>query len=268
MANPTFFSIARRPKWIGGLILSLAVAAVFALLGQWQLERTFTVTEPVNPNEQVLKLNELAAPGEPITAESANALVTANIFLDQQNVFIVSNRLQQSENEVVEGYWVIANAGALLADNDSTGSLTVAIGYADTLDQAEMARAEIKEAILPQAFLESTGRFLQTEGPVAVSDSEKPYIVESLSLAQLVNLYEGPPVQSFPGFLAIDADPGFGLDPIQLPPREVGTQVNWLTLFYAVEWVLFGVFAVFLWWRLVEDQRLREQNPPAAEVKL
>jgi hypothetical protein len=40
----------------------------------------------------------------------------------------------------------------------------------------------------------------------------------------------------------------------------VGTSVNWLTLFYAVEWVLFGVFAVFLWWRLVQDQRLREST--------
>jgi surfeit locus 1 family protein len=258
MANPTFFQVARRPKWVGGLILSLAVAAVFALLGQWQLERTFTVTEPVDVNEQVFALNEIASPGQPITAEAANVLITANIFIDQQNVFIVSNRLQQAGNQVVEGYWLIANSGALLADNDTTGSLTVAIGYADTLDRAEKARAEIQEAIFPQAFLESTGRYLQTEGPVAIADSEKPYVLGSLSLAQLVNLYEGQPVESFAGFLALDADPGFGLDRIALPPQEVGTQVNWLTLFYAVEWVLFGIFAVFLWWRLVEDQRIRE----------
>ena len=260
MANPTFFSIARRPKWIGGLIFSLAVAAVFALLGQWQLDRTFTVIEPADVNERVFVLNEIAAPGAPITAEAANVLVSANIFLDQQNVFIVSNRLQQSESEVVEGYWVIANSGALLADNDTTASLTVAIGYANTLAQAETARTEIKDAMFAQAFLESTGRYLQTEGPVAVADPQKPYVVGSLSLAQLVNLYEGPPVQSFAGFLALDAEPGFGLDRIELPPQQVGTQVNWLTLFYAVEWVLFGIFAVFLWWRLVEDQRLREQE--------
>ena len=258
MANPTLFSVARRPKWIGGLIFSLAVAAVFALLGQWQLDRTFTVTEPVDVNEQVFVLNEVAAPGAPITAEAANVLVSANIFIDQQNVFIISNRLQQSNNEVVEGYWLIANSGALLADNDTTGSLTVAIGYADTLQRAESARAELQEAILAQAFLESTGRYLQTEGPVAIADTEKPYVLGSLSLAQLVNLYQGPPVQSFAGFLALDAEPGFGLDRIELPPQQVGTQVNWLTLFYAVEWVLFGVFAVFLWWRLVEDQRIRE----------
>jgi len=264
MANPTFFSIARRPKWIFGLILSLAVAAVFALLGQWQLERTFTVIEPVDVNEQVFVLNKIASPGAPITAEAANVLVSANIFLDQQNVFIVSNRLQQSESEVVEGYWVIANAGALLEDNDSTGSLTVAIGYADTLEQAETARTEIKDAMFAQAFLEATGRYLQTEGPVAIADPDKPYLLGSLSLAQLVNLYQGPPVQSFAGFLAVDADPGFGLDRIELPPQQVGTQVNWLTLFYAVEWVLFGAFAVFLWWRLVEDQRLREIAAPEA----
>jgi surfeit locus 1 family protein len=260
MANPTFFSIARRPKWIGGLIFSLAVAFVFALLGQWQLDRTFTVIEPADVKEQVEVLNQVASPGEPITAQAANVLVSANIFLDQSNVFIVSNRLQQSAEEVVEGYWVIANSGALLEDNDTTGSLTVAIGYADTLEQAETARTEIKVAMFAQAFLEATGRYLQTEGPVAIADPEKPYVLGSLSLAQLVNLYEGPPVQSFAGFLAIDADPGFGLDRINLPPQEVGTQVNWLTLFYAVEWVLFGVFAVFLWWRLVEDQRLREQQ--------
>jgi surfeit locus 1 family protein len=258
MANPTFFQVARRPKWVGGLILSLAVAFVFALLGQWQLDRTFTVIEPASENEQVFVLNDVALPGAPITAQAANVLVSADIFLDQQNVFIVSNRLQQSGGEVVEGYWVIANSGALLADNDTTGSLTVAIGYADTLEQAESARTEIQDAILPQAFLESAGRYLQTEGPIAIADPGKPHVLESLSLAQLVNLYEGPPVQSFAGFLAIDADPGFGLDKIELPPQEVGTQVNWLTLFYAVEWVLFGIFAVFLWWRLVEDQRLRE----------
>jgi hypothetical protein len=36
--------------------------------------------------------------------------------------------------------------------------------------------------------------------------------------------------------------------------------VNWLTLFYALEWALFAGFAVFLWWRLVEDARIREQQ--------
>jgi surfeit locus 1 family protein len=264
MTQPTFFSVARRPKWIGGLLFALAVAVVFALLGQWQLERTFTVIEPEEENEQVFVLNQIATPGAVLTAEAANVLVSANIMLDQSNLFVVSNRLQQAGDEVVAGYWLIANSGALLPDNDTTGSLTVAIGFSESLEKVEKARLELQEAMLPQAFLESTGRYLQTEAPVEPVNANKPYLFGSLSLAQLVNLYSDEPVESFAGFLALDADPGFGLEKIELPPQQAGTQVNWLTLFYAVEWVLFAGFAVFLWWRLVQDQRLRESTIPTA----
>jgi surfeit locus 1 family protein len=262
MTQPTFFSVARRPKWIAGLLLSLAVAAVFALLGQWQLERTFTIVEPEVENEQVFVLNQIATPGAPLTAEAANVLVSANIMLDQSNVYIVSNRLQQSDGEVVAGYWLIANSGALLSNSDTTGSLTVALGFSESLEAIEQARTELQASMLPQAFVESTGRYLQTEAPVDAPDAAKPYLFGSLSLAQLVNLYASEQVESFAGFLALDAEPGLELERINLPPQEVGTTVNWLTLFYAVEWVLFGVFAVFLWWRLVEDQRLREESGP------
>ena len=264
MTQPTFFSVARRPKWIGGLLLALAIAAVFAVLGQWQLERTFTVVEPEVQNEQAFVLNEIATPGAPLTAEAANVLVSANIMLDQSNLYIVSNRLQRAGEGVVAGYWLIANSGALLADNDTTGSLTVAIGFSESLETIEAARTGLQTSILLQAFLESTGRYLQTEAPVQSPDQSRPYLLGSLSLAQLVNFYSSDQVESFAGFLALDAEPGLGLDRINLPAQQVGTSVNWLTLFYAVEWVLFGFFAVFLWWRLVQDQRLRESTKTAA----
>jgi hypothetical protein len=263
MMQPTFFSVAKRPKWIFGLLFALASAAVFALLGQWQLDRTFTVVEPAAENEQVFVLNQIATPGAALTAEAANVLVSANIMFDQSNIYIVSNRLQETSDGIVSGYWLIANSGALLADNDTTGSLTVALGFSESLETIEAAREELQSSMLPQAFLESTGRYLQTEAPVQLPDESKPYLLGSLSLAQLVNLYSSDQVKSFAGFLALDAEPGLGLDPIKLPAQQVGTSVNWLTLFYAVEWVLFGVFAVFLWWRLVQDQRLRESTKTA-----
>jgi cytochrome oxidase assembly protein ShyY1 len=264
MTKPTFFSVARRPKWIFGLLFALAAAAAFALLGQWQLDRTFTVVEPSAQNEQVLVLNQVATPGAALTIDAANVLVSANIMIDQSNIYIVSNRLQQAGEKIVSGYWLIANSGALLSDNDTTGSLTVAIGFAENLETIEAAREELQSSMLPQAFLESTGRYLQTEAPVDSPDESKSYLLGSLSLAQLVNLYSAEPVESFAGFLALDAEPGLGLDPISLPAQKVGTSVNWLTLFYAVEWVLFGVFAVFLWWRLVQDQRLQESTKTTA----
>jgi hypothetical protein len=258
MTNPTWSQVARRPKWIFGLFLALAIAAVFALLGQWQLERSFTEVEPEDLSQAPLVLIESEKPGAPLTAIAANKRVKAEIMIDTQNVFIVANRLQRTNNELVSGYWVIANSGVLLEDGDSTASLSVGIGFAESLSIAETARTELMESIQPQAFLEQTGRYLQTEGPVALTDPDKPYLLESFSLAQLVNLYKEAGVQSLAGFMVLDSEPGFGLETIVIAPPEAGTQVNWLTLFYALEWALFAGFAVFLWWRLVEDARIRE----------
>ena len=120
------------------------------------------------------------------------------------------------------------------------------------------------DSVQAQAFIKQTGRYLQTEGPIALTDSNKPYVLESFSLAQLVNLYKGAGAQSLAGFMVLDSEPGFGLQTIVIAPPEAGTQVNWLTLFYALEWALFAGFAVFLWWRLVQDQRLRESTKTAA----
>ena len=259
MTNPTFFQVARRPKWIAGLALALVVAYIFVLLGQWQLDRTFTSTEPVTLDEQVLVLTDVAEAGMPLQAAAANKLVSANVQLDTSNVFIVSHRLQQSGEEVVRGYWLIANSNVLLPD-ETTASLSVAIGFAKDLATAEKARTQLQDALLAQAFLPIQGRYLQTEAPEARPDSTRDYLLGSFSLAELVNLYSSEPIRSFAGFVAIFAEPGYGLEQIALPPVEPGVSINWLTLFYAVEWVLFGGFAVFLWWRLVEDQRVREQT--------
>ena len=260
MTNPTWSQVARRPKWIFGLFLALAIAAVFALLGQWQLERSFTEVQPENQNQKPVVLIESEKPGAPLTPIAANKRVKAELMLDTQNVFIVANRLQRTNNEVVSGYWVIANSSVLLEDGDSTASLSVGIGFAESLTVAETARAELMVSIQAQAFLEQTGRYLQTEGPEPVTDPTKPYLLESFSLAQLVNLYKGDTLQSLAGFMVLDSEPGFGLETIVIAPPEAGTQVNWLTLFYALEWALFAGFAVFLWWRLVEDARIREQQ--------
>ena len=38
----------------------------------------------------------------------------------------------------------------------------------------------------------------------------------------------------------------------------VDTQLNWLNIFYAIEWVAFMLFAFYLWYRLVKDALERE----------
>jgi surfeit locus 1 family protein len=262
MSNPTWIQVATRPKWILSLSLALLVAAAFGLLGQWQLDRTFRVVEQVSLEETPVELQTLATPGEPSGANAFGKIVSQNLQLDIKNVFLIADRVQLVEQESVSGYWVVANSFALL-ESGEVASLTVALGFAQNLESAEKARSEVISSILPQAFLPVTGSYLPSEAPVDRPEENNFHLLGSLSLAQLVNLYSfdvKQPPPSFAGFLVLDNEPEFGLGQIVIGQQPAGVQINWLTLFYALEWTVFAGFAVFLWWRLVEDQRVREQE--------
>ena len=99
----SFFSVARRPKYIGGLVFALLAASAFAWLGQWQLDRA------INREDKAAEL-------------AATQPVTLNLFLDTRNVFVVDGRKQNSR----DAWWVIANA------TDENGkSVTLALGTTD-----------------------------------------------------------------------------------------------------------------------------------------
>lgn len=59
-----------------------------------------------------------------------------------------------------------------------------------------------------------------------------------------------------------------GLTAIYSPPPIDKATLNWLNVFYAVEWVVFAGFAIFLWFRLVRDafeREVEEAEEAAAE---
>lgn len=221
----TFWRVATRPKYIAGFLISLIAAAAFSLLGQWQLERSFT-------QEQ--------------TAEEIQKIVTVEAMLDTKNIYIVENRLQAGQPV----FWLLANS------IDETGkSLTLAIGQSDSLIKLEAARFDLKNSLTAAAFMPISGYWLPTEAPLDI-DRNKTYLVKSVSIAQLINLYS-PDVAltSYTDFLvaqgfANSLSPQLGEIDAVLEPAAA---INWLTLFYAAEWVLFAGFAIFLWGRTVKD---------------
>jgi surfeit locus 1 family protein len=235
---PTFFRVATRPKWIGALLLSLMVAAIFAALGQWQLDRTFTKDEP--------KTN---------SGSSSMTLVEKKLMLDTKHVYIVDGRVQNGTT----GYWLIANA-----TDEKLTSTTLALGWVEKLQTAEKLRTELAQSMQAQAFLPVSGYPLPSEGPQP-ADPKKSYLLHSVSLAQLINLYSPEvAIDSEPDYLALcdcEKQSDFGLNsgdlkPIQIAYRDA-EKINWLSAFYFLEWMLFAGFAVFLWWRLVKDEMIR-----------
>ncbi len=49
-----------------------------------------------------------------------------------------------------------------------------------------------------------------------------------------------------------------GLEDISSPAPDEQSPVNWLNVFYAVEWAIFAGFAFYLWYRLAKDAWERE----------
>ena len=82
-----------------------------------------------------------------------------------------------------------------------------------------------------------------------------------MSPAALVNIWTalGPDTDIYGGYVIAESAPA-GLDVIDAPEPDRSVELNWLNIFYAVEWVIFAGFAVFLWYRLAKDAWEREKE--------
>ena len=247
MKKLSFWQVAKRPKWIGGLAIALLVAVVFSVLMQWQLSRTFNVVGVVIEENDPVPLNDLVQPGtlQPFIFDR-QAYVKTDV--DEDHVYIVENRLQLVGDGTVSGYWLVANSVTQVANEPV--SLTLALGFAKDLDSALKAKAE-----LSAGNLELSGYIQPTEAPKDAGDSRA---LGSLSLAQLVNFYSNEPFASYPIYLIVQEGIDVGLEPISIGIRQQQIEINWLTAFYALEWAFFALAAFYLWGRMVLDERNRE----------
>ncbi len=231
--------MARRPRWVGALLLALAVAGAFAALGQWQLERSIeggTVTE--EQTETPVPLSSIAEPQQPLRGDTIGQRVTASAEFVPDDFLVLSGRINHDD----PGYWVVGHG-----ITPSGASLAVALGWAATADDAEAALTAVRAAP-PDGDL--AGRYLMSESPEQ-SDFEAGER-SALAVSELINLWTVAPDGVYAGYLVL-ADAPAGLETIDAPPPDTGVSLNLLNVFYAIEWVVFAGFAVFLWYRLVRD---------------
>ncbi|MEO0024777.1 MAG: hypothetical protein RL196_1218 [Actinomycetota bacterium] len=265
-AQKDWFAIARTPTWLGRLLVALALAAAFALLGQWQLGRALpqtTASPSVSANPSG---NANPTPSASAGAEGASVdLKTFTVSLNASNFAVIGERVQPGRGS---GFWLVTNSQIKVAAEpaDVGRDLTIAWGWASTSEQAKRALADLSNETFAAEVHVVNGVLAETEPPLP-SHADQPNLFDSLSLAQLVNVYE--PVQernTFERFLILQPTAQStpapeGLETIVLTsaPSTPLENVNWLSAFYAIEWSVFAGFAVFMWWRLVEDERLRRK---------
>jgi cytochrome oxidase assembly protein ShyY1 len=223
---------------VAALALSLAIAASFAALGQWQLDRSVENVQVVEiDTETAVPLEQIAEPGGGVTDAQQGRVVTVTGELVPGDFVVLTGR-ESGTGE--RGTWLV---GHLVTDDGN--SLAIALGWSA---EAAPTASEIDRT-------EWTGRYLPTEEPQS-SDFEAGER-SALSVPELINIWAEPgPV--FGGYL-VAAEPLPGLEPIRADAPEREVALNWLNVFYAIEWVLFAGFAIYLWYRLVRDAVEREE---------
>jgi cytochrome oxidase assembly protein ShyY1 len=241
----TQWEVARRPKWIAALVFALAVAALFAFLGHWQLDRSVQSLKPVNTGSETLKpLSQVQKPQTEFLDRYTGQRVSLTGSFQKGDFRVLSGRLQHSDT----GYWLIGR----FIDSSNGGSVAVAVGYGTT---AADARDSIASVPVAPASVTLHGRYLPTESSDDGKYEQNRETV--LSVPQLINEWNGFSGDIYNGYVVADRSWGSLTDVYSPPPIDKAT-VNWLNIFYAVEWVVFAGFAIFLWYRLVRDAFERE----------
>jgi len=258
------WQLARTPKWIAALVLCLAIAAAFAVLGQWQLSRAVErATVDGRETEKTVQLESVAVANATNTTEAAGQKVTVSGQPVAGDYVIIGERLNGGR----PGYWVMAHLRTFPDAQAEPGpDLAVALGWAPTKKAAQAvidglaprpntSTTQPLTLTLPPDY---TGRYLTTEAPS--DDDFENGEQKAASVAALINQWADPVTTGvYGGFLVLDTPPA-GLDAIDSPVPSTEVTLNWLNIFYAIEWAVFAVFAVFLWFRLVKDAWEREEE--------
>lgn len=242
--GPGFWAVARRPRWIGALLLALAIAAGFSALGQWQLARS-VASAPVDraDTETPIALSSLAEPGTTVTGTQLGRMVTVTGTLVDGDFVVLSNRL----NRGATGFWLVGHVST-----QGGADLAVALGWASTRAEAVAAEAS---ATIPSPLV---GRYLPSEAPDQ-PDVDKG-VQSAASVPALINQWAHFGGSVYGGYLVAD-EPAGGLETIDSPAPSQEVTLNWLNVFYAAEWALFAGFAIYLWYRLVKDVVEEDADP-------
>ncbi len=235
---------ARQPKWIALLILALVLASVFVVLSAWQFDQSRTERgQTPADTETPVELTAIYEPGRAMTTAQADRIVTLTGRFEEGTQVMIADRLFNGEN----GYWAVA---AFAVDGAPGGEvIPVVRGWSETYD-------DVGEP--PSGQLSLQGRLLPTEAPGPGPREMPAGVLPTLSVAELINLWD---TDSYSGFV-VDftgtAAEGSPLETVWVGPQPEDSEINWLNLFYALEWIVFAAFAFYLWWRMVKDAHLRQ----------
>lgn len=253
---------ALQPRFLGLLALMVAATAVCGLLATWQWDRAHrAITGRPDAGDRPVALAQALPLGEPVTNERAgDPVVAAGTFAPSEQVLVPGRRIDGTDAVIVVTALHVPQPGGGVA------RLPVARGWMPAADAtgADGALDPSRVPAPPSGAVEVTGLLEASE---AATDGIADGTAREIATPLLVNAWGEP---MYAGYLAQTSE-AEGLHPMPEAQSAFSRGLDWQNLGYAAQWVLFGGFFLYLWWRSVRtaygDQRAAERARLAASLQ-
>jgi len=244
------------PRLWGLHALAVLATTAAVLLGLWQYDAWGSRRDDqaaARAHAPAKPLASVMTPDQPFPGDAVGQPVRlSGRWLPRSTVYV-----EDRPSHGRRGVWVVTPV-AVCGIGDRCGSasaMLVVRGWAPTVRAAPAA---------PTGRVEVTGWLQPGEGSGTTDPNPADDVIPELRVADAIqhvdqDLYGGYVMaeQPTPGLTAVT--------PASLPKAPTFTAVR--NLLYAVEWWVFGGFAVFLWWRWCRDELERRRVEDAADAE-
>lgn len=260
---------ALKPEKILLLLVFIAAAFVCGRLGVWQLDRAYERANLAQQhaleeaeNQQPAALADVLLPQATFGGSLVGKRVEVTGTYEPENQFLVNDRIINGQT----GFLVL---DSLLVTEDGSGGasweglsgnprMPVLRGWipANAVDvNGAITEEWARKVAVPEGSVDLVGWLQASESTLTVSLPQGQ--TNSVSSAALANEWGNP---IYGGYLvpqeSVPADSS-EIVPLPRPSIEGSEGLNVQNVFYALQWWLFGGFAVILWLRLVRDDAKR-----------
>lgn len=244
-ADPSTLRLLLQPRLVGLHLFAVAALVFTIVMGLWQLgvydsrqadERADQRSVPTVPLDQVL------GPDEVFTGKANHRPVTTSgRFAPADEQFWVSGRERGGRS----GYWLVAPflvEGQPASASGRFRALLVVRGWAsdnDTLPATPAGSVELAAVLEP--------------GEEAAGGIDERRTTATLRIPLLINEL---PYDLYSGYAIVtDQRPAdtAGLERVAPPVADPSWTLGLRNLAYAIQWWVFGAFAMFMWWRMSRD---------------
>jgi len=236
------------PRLWGLHLLVVAAVAFTTFMGLWQMgvyDERRDEDKANHATTESVPLQDLLGPDDPYTsnADYHPVTFTGTYGATDEQVWVKGR-----EHEGRPGFWLVAPVVVDGVESDAGGrdpALLVVRGWSEEAGELPPT---------PQGDVAITAVLQAGDSRGSAFDAQTRTL-DGIRIPRLVNEM---PYDLYGGYGIVTAqdpaDPA-ALTPATLPDPTSDSTAGLRNLFYAIEWWIFGVFALFMWWRMCQDIR-------------